>query len=195
MYRLHSTAVNKSQWNSAPSTQWRGERMWIIGETSPSSNVSSLGSSLARAALHRKSLPTSCICAGLMKFLRVDQLASSSNSAFPSSRREGRPAEANCSCLRSCDFDTKHVVSNESIVPSQGKPTTATWSPNHVSQQVRIALSDSQGWLTPEQKMLRNSSGRCTSKLLQTLWSGIFWYDFCTMVESDLLPALLKSCL
>ena len=58
-----------------------------------------------------------------------------------------------------------------------------------------IALSDSQGWLTPEQKMLRNSSGRCTSKLLQTLWSGIFWYDFCTMVESDLLPALLKSCL
>lgn len=136
MYRLHSTAVNKSQWNSAPSTQWRGERMWIIGETSPSSNVSSLGSSLARAALHRKSVlawwnsyeltswPALQTAPSLLPGVRVGLLCG--------------PAEANCSCLRSCDFDTKHVVSNESIVPSQGKPTTATWSPNHVSQQVRM---------------------------------------------------------
>ena len=154
MYRLHSTAVNKSQWNSAPSTQWRGERMWIIGETSPSSNVSSLGSSLARAALHRKSLPTSCICAGLMKFLRVGpvgQLFKTAPSLLPGVRVGLLKPTAHVSAVVILIPNMWYLMSPLSHL-RESLPLRTWVLQTMFRNRWGIALSDSQGVIDPGAK-------------------------------------------
>lgn len=156
MYRIYSTAVNKTQWNSAPSTH---------------GGVRECESLVRRNSYQLTSWPALQTASSLLPGVRVGLLC--------------EPPEAHISAVGILTPNMLYLRSplshlRESLPLRRGLQTMFR------NRWEWIALSDSQGWLTPEPKMLRNSSGRCTSKLLQTLWSGIFWYDFCTMVESDL---------